>query len=62
MGARNRAQNRDQDHQDGAGRNRVPEQRHRLVSTCEPFRHDAGADHGRDQHPGAESLRKNTPV
>ena len=45
---------RDQDDEDGAGRQRVAEQRERDVSAGQLLGHDAGADDGREQESGAE--------
>ena len=56
MRARDRTEDQDQHHQDGAGRQRVAEQRERDVSAREPLRHDAGADDGREQEGRAERL------
>ena len=57
MRARERAEDQDQHHQDRAGRQRVAQQRERDVTARELLRHDAGADHGREQERGAERLR-----
>ena len=53
MRAGYRAEDGDQHHQDRAGRQRVAEQRQRDI-LGQGFRHDAGADHGRDQQRRAE--------
>ena len=61
MGARDRSQDRDYHDENGAGRNRVAEQRDGLVSAREPLGHDAGADHGGDENGRAESLGDEPP-
>ncbi len=50
-----RSEDRDQHHQNGAGRKRVAEQRQCHV-LGQGLRHDAGADNGRDQKQGPETL------
>ena len=51
----------DQDDEDGAGGDGVPEQREGDVTAGELLRHDAGADHGGDEEPGAERLGGEAP-
>jgi hypothetical protein len=53
MRARYRTENGDQNHKDGAGRQRIAEQRQRRI-LGQRFGHDAGADHGRNQKRRAE--------
>ena len=60
MGARDRTQDGDEHDEDGAGRDRVPEQRDRLVPAGKALGHDAGTDNGSDEDGGAEALRQQT--
>src|SRR5258706_5214866 len=54
MSSAQRAKSQDQRHQPSTGRDRVGEQGNRNVSPREPFAHDAGADHGRQQERAAQ--------
>jgi hypothetical protein len=53
-------EHQDQHGEDRAGRDRVAEQRERVVTARKLLRHDAGADHGRQQECSSEPLRKDT--
>jgi hypothetical protein len=52
MRARQRAENGDQHHQRRAGRQNIGQERHCHIPACQPFSHDAGADHGHEQQSG----------
>jgi hypothetical protein len=61
VGPRDRAENRDEHDEDGAGRNCIAEQRDRLIPAGKPFSHDAGANDGGDENGGAQRLRQQPP-
>jgi len=54
MRAGHRTHRADQHDEDGPGRRRVAEQRERGIAARQPLAHDAGADDGREQEPGAQ--------
>ena len=58
MRAGHRTEYQDQHDQHRAGRQRVAEQRERLISARQLLRHDARADHGREQKRRAERPRQ----
>ena len=53
---RDRPENQDQHRQHGAGRNRVAQERQRIVPACELGRHDARPDHGGQEKRRAQPL------
>ena len=61
MRTRMRAEGQDQREERAAGRDRVGEQCQRRVPAAEPFRHDAGADHGDEQERGRHELEAGFP-
>src|SRR5579883_161095 len=61
MRAGNGAEDQDQHHENGAGRERVCEQRQAEVAAAELGAHDAGANHGGEQKAGSDCLRDQPP-
>ena len=58
MRARDRSEDGDEHDQDRAGRDGIAEQRDSLITARQSVGHDARADHGGDEHGGAEGFRK----
>ena len=56
MRAGYRAERQDEDGQDRASGNGVAKERERAVAAGKPRRHDAGADHRREQKRGAQAF------
>ena len=62
MRARNGTKRQDERDESSARGNGVREECERLISARQTLRHDARADHGRQQYRGADGLGHKTPV
>jgi hypothetical protein len=57
---RDGAEGQNQREERGCRRNRIGQQRHRIVSTRQPVGHDAGPDDRREQHRSPDRFRSDS--